>query len=111
MIKRILLALELYGKDISIDIIHICDIGDETETGKGKLKLHLAADFLKAHAYFNINQQLLDEDGSNGEIIRDYIGKTGADLVLLGAHSMSAIKRLTFGSTTHDLAVPLFLSH
>jgi nucleotide-binding universal stress UspA family protein len=40
--------------------------------------------------------------------------ETKADLIVLGAHSISAIKRLTFGSTTHELITktntPLFLN-
>lgn len=107
--------LEPFGKDIRIDLIHICDTGDEAIADESKLLLRLNSDFLKAHGYKEINQVLLDKNGSNGDIIIDYIKENGMDLVVVGAHSYNAIKRVTFGSTTHDLVkgspVPLFLSH
>lgn len=106
--------LEPFGKDIEIDIVHVCDLENETAVDKSKLLLHLINDYLKAHGYKNINEKLL-EKGSTGDKIIEYVKDNGADLVIMGAHSMSAIRRLTFGSTTHALVkkspVPLFLSN
>lgn len=105
--------LEPYGNDIEIDIVHVCDLNNETVVDNSKLLLHLVRDYLKAHEYRKINEQLLD-NGDTGERIIDYIKENGVDLVIMGAHSMSAIRRLTFGSTTHELVknspIPLFLS-
>lgn len=102
--------LEPYGKDIEIDIVHVCDLGDDDYA---KLLLHLVRDYLRAHDYQRINEQLL-EKGDTGQRIINYTKANGIDLVIVGVHSMSAIRRLTFGSTTHELIknspVPLFLS-
>lgn len=107
--------LQPFGRDIKVDLIHICDTTDGSKSDKGKLVLHLAADFLKAHGYINVTQQLLIKKDINGIIINDFVRRVGGDVVLIGAHSMSAMKRLTFGSTTHELVknspVPLFISH
>lgn len=107
--------LQPYSKKITIDLIHVCNLDKEEEKNKGKLKLHLASDLLKAHGYKNINQELLSAESSNADAIIDYIHKEQSDLVVLGAHSVSAVRRLAFGSTTHDMVqnspVPLFLSH
>lgn len=106
--------LEPYDKDIEIDVVHVCDLNKETVVDKSKMLLHLVTDYLKAHGYKNINQQLLDK-GDTGKVIINHVRESGADLVIMGAHSMAAIRRLTFGSTTHELVknspVPLFLSH
>lgn len=105
--------LEPYGNNIEIDIIHVCDLNNETVVDNSKLLLHLVRDYLKAHEYPKINEQLL-EKGDTAKRIIDYVKENGIDLVIMGAHSMSAIRRLTFGSTTHELVknspVPLFLS-
>lgn len=110
-----LVQLEPYGKDIKVDLVHICNTKKESIVDKSKLLLHLTADYLKAHEYSRINQVILDNEGSNGEVILDYVKTNGIDLAVLGAHSYNAIKRLTFGSTTYELVknspVPLFLSH
>lgn len=106
--------LEPYGKDIQIEVVHVCDMKNEIVVEKSKLLLHLVTDYLKAHDYKSIHQQLLDK-GNTGQVIIDHIKESGADLIIMGAHSMGAIRRLTFGSTTHELVknspVPLFLSN
>lgn len=109
------IQLEPFGRDINLDLVHICDKDNESIVDKSKLLLHLTADYLKAHEYSQINQIILDNKGSNGEMILNYVNENEVDLVVLGAHSYNAIKRLTFGSTTYELVknspVPLFLSH
>lgn len=108
------IQLEPFGRDVEMEVVHVCDLDDETTVDKSKLLLHLVSDYLKAHGYKNIQQNLL-EQGKTGEKLISHIKETGADLVIMGAHSMSAIRRLTFGSTTHELVtnspVPLFLSN
>jgi nucleotide-binding universal stress UspA family protein len=107
--------LQPYGKDITIDVVNVCRSKKEIDIEKAMLKLHLVADFLKAHDYKDINQQVLDSEGSNAEVINNYVQEVKSDTVILGAHAVSAVRRLAFGSTTHDMVqscpVPLFLSH
>jgi nucleotide-binding universal stress UspA family protein len=106
--------LEPFGKNLEMDIVHVCDLDNETTADKSKLLLNLVRDYLKAHGYKNIHQTQLDK-GRPGDKIIDHVKDTGADLVIMGAHSMNAIRRLTFGSTTYELVknspVPLFLSN
>lgn len=107
------IQLEPYGKDIEIDIIHVCDLNHQMTVDNSKLLLHLVRDYLKAHEYRKINEQLLDKGDTDLRII-NYVKENAVDLVIMGAHSVSALRRLTFGSTTHELVknspVPLFLS-
>ncbi len=106
--------LEPFGNDLELDIVHVCDLNNETTVDKSKLLLHLVRDYLRAHGYKNIQEHLLDK-GNTGDTIIDHVKNTGSDLVIIGAHSMSAFKRLTFGSTTYELVknspVPLFISN
>lgn len=108
------IQLQPFGKDLEMEVVHVCDLDDETTVDKSRMLLHLVNDYLKAHGYKNIQEKLL-ERGDTGEKIISHVKETGADLVIMGAHSMSAIRRLTFGSTTHELVtnspVPLFLSN
>lgn len=106
--------LDPYGKDLEIELVNVNS--DESEYGKDEsnLVLRLAEDYLKTHGFTRINKTVL-EKGSPGEKLLEYQQGTAADLFLLGAHSMSAIRRMTFGSTTHYLVthskVPLFMCH
>lgn len=105
--------LNPFGKDIEMHVVHACDLDNQTITDKTKLLLHLVSNYLKTHNFNNIVTRLLDK-GKTGDRIIGYIRETGADMVIMGAHSMSALRRLTIGSTTHDMVenspVPLFIS-
>lgn len=106
--------LQPFGSDLSYDIVHVCNLNNKGEVDEGNLITHLASDYLKAHGCDNIHRELL-EQGNTGKILSDYVDKSGAGLVVMGAHSMSAVRRMTFGSTTHEMvmncSVPLFLSN
>lgn len=108
------IQLEPFGRNLEWDIVHVRDLDNETAVDKSRLLLHLVRDYLRAHGYEDIHENLLDK-GKTGEDIINHVKNTGSDLVIMGAHSMSAIRRLTFGSTTHELVknshVPLFLSN
>lgn len=106
--------LEPYGKDLEIELVNVNS--DESEYGmdESKLVLRLAEDYLKSHDFDKINKTVLEKN-SPGEALLDHQEEIAADLFVLGAHSMSAIRRMTFGSTTHFLVtqskVPLFMYH
>lgn len=106
--------LEPFGSDIEIDVVYACNKEKKEAKEQGKLIISLACDYLKAHGYTQINKHLIDEKGGAGQQIIHHAKDTKADLIIIGAHSMSAIRRLTFGSVTHELVknspVPLFLS-
>jgi nucleotide-binding universal stress UspA family protein len=107
------IQLNPFGKDIEVHVVHVCDTDNETITDKSKLLLHLVSNYLKTHNFNNITTRLVDQ-GNTGDRIISYIRETGVDMIIMGAHSMSALRRLTIGSTTHDLVknspVPLFVS-
>lgn len=102
-----------YGKDLAVHLAHVS--GNHNNSGEdSKLLLRLAREYLKAHEIADIHTEIL-ETGNPGERLLEFQQQVSADLFVMGAHSMSAIRRLTFGSTTHKLVteskIPLFLSH
>lgn len=106
--------LEPFGREIDIDIVYACNKEKEEVAEKGNAVLELAYDYLTAHDYKRVNKLLLDGKGGTAKQIINYVKDTEADMITVGAHSVSAIRRLTFGSVTHELVnkspVPLFLS-
>lgn len=72
-----------------------------------------AKSYLHDHGLTNI-ENLVIKNGSPANAILQHQTEISANCTVLGAHAVSAIKRLTFGSTTHELitntSAPLFLS-
>lgn len=105
--------LNAFGNDMPIDLLNVYGKRDGEREEKSRLLLHLAADYLRNHGYHRISQVALP-GGDTAETIIEHAAGAGSKMIILGAHSMSAIKRLTFGSVTHSLimnaGVPLFLS-
>lgn len=103
-----------YGKELSMELVNVNSNETERSYDEANLVLRLAEDYLKAHGFEHINKAIL-KGNSPGEALVNHRYDISADLFILGAHSMSAIKRLTFGSTTHHLvtnsSVPLFMCH
>ncbi|MFN1834153.1 universal stress protein [Balneola sp. MJW-20] len=108
-----LVQLQPFGNDITIDILNVCEGKNSQAEEQSRLIMHLTSDYLRHHGYERISQVSLPK-GNTGEVILEYIQKSGANLITLGAHSMAAIRRITFGSTTHKLVmespIPLLLS-
>lgn len=69
--------------------------------------------YLHDHGITSVQSHIVKHD-SPEEAILEHQSDISADCSVLGAHAVSAIKRLAFGSTTHELitktASPLFLS-
>lgn len=72
-----------------------------------------ANSYLRHHGLTSVQSQIIKND-SPAEAILHHQAEVSADCTVLGAHAVSAIKRLAFGSTTHELITqtpsPLFLS-
>ncbi|MFA5669199.1 MAG: universal stress protein [Balneolaceae bacterium] len=106
--------LEPFGRDVEIDIINACNKEKQETAEQGEYVINLAYDYLKAHNYDKVSKQLIDDKGGAGQQIIAYAKDTKADLIIIGAHSKSAIRRITFGSVTRELVknspVPLFLT-
>jgi nucleotide-binding universal stress UspA family protein len=88
-----------FGKDVEIELVHVPKDNTDRETELADAILRQAELYLKEHNFNYINRTVL-EKGNPGELIlaRQIINKP--DLVILGAHSVSAIRRAAFGSTT-----------
>jgi len=103
-----------YGRDIDIELVHVTDQNSDEAREEAGLALQLAGTYLKAHNFEHVEETIL-EKGNTSEKLLAQIDSTKPDMVVLGAHSMSAIKRFTFGSTTYDLLrrgkVPLFVDN
>lgn len=102
-----------YGKDIEIELVNIADGESMEDMDRSSAILKQAEEYLKDHHFSYITKVVLDK-GNPGERIIDRQIDKGPDLVLMGAHSVSALRRATFGSTTHHMITnsrgPLFLS-
>lgn len=103
-----------YGKDLDMELLHVLESNRSEDKEKAEWVLSLAEDYLKSHNFNFVVKRIL-ENGKPGESILERQKKTDPDLVLLGAHSVSAFRRMTFGSVTHEMitqtTTPLFLSH
>jgi len=102
-----------YGKDIEIELVNIAGGDSIEEMDKASTILKQAENYLKEHNFRYITKVVL-EKGNPGERILERQMEKKPDIVLLGAHSVSALKRTAFGSTTHYMIIssqgPLFLS-
>lgn len=101
--------LQPFGTNVQVHILTIYK-GDSREA---ELLLGLAEEYLRAHG-FEAESSAQKGDDPDEQIV-DCINQFGADIVVAGAHSVSKIKQLAFGSTTASLLnnspVPLFLHH
>ncbi|MCC5908027.1 MAG: universal stress protein [Balneolaceae bacterium] len=102
-----------YGKDLDIELVAVTEGSSEHHKNSSETLLKQAEYYLKEHHFSYITRTLL-EKGNPGQRILDQQLKKNPDLLLLGAHSVSAIRRAAFGSTTHFMIThtqgPLFLS-
>lgn len=100
--------LKPFGNDIDIELLHVQD-----EESSDESALRYADEYLKEHNFDNVTTKILAKEKISEQILTRS-REIDADLIVLGAHAVSAIKRLTFGSTTHDLITqtdkPLFMT-
>lgn len=105
--------LKPFGRDLEIELIYV--IGKETDelTDMAESTLELARYYLREHLFTDITCTVLTDSRPGNQIIERQM-VTGADLVVMGAHSVSALRRITFGSSTDHLIrhtdKPLFLT-
>ncbi len=103
--------LKPFGKDVEIELLNIQN--KEDSDLPTDVVLEYAHDYLIEHGFKSITQKTLEKKNVSQQIL-EHSDQINADLIVLGAHAVSAIKRLTFGSTTHELITktnkPLFLN-
>jgi nucleotide-binding universal stress UspA family protein len=104
-----------YGKDVQIELVYVEDQKKQKD-GLENLASNIlkqAEYYLKEHNFHYITKTVL-EKGNPGDRILERQEQKNPDLVILGAHSISAVRRTAFGSTTHHMITnsrgPLFLS-
>ena len=106
--------LRPFGIDLTLDLVHVLSSEGKHNVRESELLLRLAGAFLRAHGFEHVKETSRD-GGAPAQRLVDHARETGADLIVAGAHSVSAARRIAFGSTTHALlencAVPLFLFH
>ena len=93
--------------------MEIVNIHDKGEREGSQLALRMAKSYMDAHGY---NAHISSIRGSNpAHEIVEYARQFQADVVVAGAHSVSKLTKLAFGSTTASLLkntpVPLFLDN
>lgn len=101
--------LKPFGADVKVELLNV----HSGDTDESELILRLMSSYLETHG-FSVHQTSVRGDGT-AEQISSYAEQSGADIVIAGAHSVSKLKRLAFGSTTEKLLTdcprPLFLHH
>jgi len=88
-----------YGKDIEIEMIIVAEGKSAEQMDLASAILNKAETYLKAHGFYYITKKVMDK-GNPGERILSTQLERKPDLLLLGAHSVSAIRQAAFGSTT-----------
>jgi nucleotide-binding universal stress UspA family protein len=102
-----------YGKDIDIELLNISKGESAEDLDMTSTILNHAETYLKSHNFSYVSKKVM-EKGKPSVRIMERASEFNPDLILLGAHSVSAVRRATFGSTTYDMIKntekPLFLS-
>lgn len=106
--------LRPFGTNVSVEIVNVRSGDSASKRRESELLLRLAGDYLREHGFDNVMVTSLVGD-SPGTLLINHAQKSGVDLIVAGAHAVSAARRIAFGSTTHTLrkecTVPLFLFH
>lgn len=106
--------LQPFGRDLSVDLVNVYAGDTKGAEQHSELLLRLASPFLQAHGFERVTETSM-AGGAPAERLLEQAERVGADLIVAGAHSVSAVRRMAFGSTTHTLlktcTLPLFLFH
>ncbi len=96
-----------FGDEIDLEVVSVYS-KDSTEAD---LTLRLVGDFVEAHG-LKVKTSALKGDRT-AELLAQYASESDASLLVAGAHSVSAIRRIAFGSTTNklirEMPIPVFL--
>ena len=106
---RRLVHLRPFGEEVKVEVIHV----HKDEPKESELVLQLEQAYLRAHG-IRAQTASLQGDSPESEIV-SYATQYGADIVVAGAHSVSKLREVAFGSTTaallKDCPVPLFIDN
>lgn len=106
--------LQPFGRELSVELVNVYEGSTDGASQRSELLLRLAGAFLRAHGFERINETSM-AGGAPAERLLEQADRGGADLIVAGAHAVSAVRRMAFGSTTHTLLencrLPVFLFH
>ena len=106
--------LQPFGKDLTVEVVHVRTGESSRQREATDLLLQRASRYLEEHGFERIRRSGLEGVNQAAALI-EHAGRVEASLIVAGAHSVSAIRRAAFGSTTHELlttcTVPLFIFH
>ena len=101
--------LQPFGTDVQMEVVNV----HSGRVEESRLIVRLMASYLETHG-FSVRQTSVRGENT-AEQISEYAQQSGADVVVAGAHAVSMLKRIAFGSTTSrllkDCPKPLFLHH
>lgn len=104
-----LIHLRPFGDDIQIDLVTVYS----KDSREADLMLQLVKSYFEAHG-FSIHTMAISGTHPKEELLK-YARDTQCDVIVAGAHAVSAVKRMAFGSTTaaflSDCNIPLFLDN
>ena len=104
--------LRPFGRELAVELVHVHPSETKGAAQRSELLLRLAGSFLQAHGFERVTETSM-AGGGPAERLLEQADRVGADLIVAGAHSVSAVRRMAFGSTTHTLletcTLPLFL--
>ena len=99
-----------FGTDLTVEILNVHPKGEREGS---QLALQMAKSYMNAHGY-NAHTSSLQGTDPAKQIV-EFAKQFEADVLVAGAHSVSQLTKLTFGSTTASLLeecpVPLFVDH
>lgn len=102
--------LQPFGTDVTLEILNVHGKG---ESEGSQLALRMAKAYVEAHGYGAHTSSLHGTDPARQ--IVEFAQQFEADALIAGAHSVSKLTKLAFGSTTASLLencpVPLFVDH
>lgn len=100
--------MQPFGSELDVHIVNVYEKGEES---RSEHLLDQAKRYVEAHG-FNARSSALKGDKPFKNIIA-HADQVDADLIVAGAHSVSKVQKLAFGSTTETLIkkgnLPLFL--
>ncbi len=102
--------LQPFGTDLTLEILNVHTKG---ERAGSQLALQMARSYMDAHGYATHTSSIQGTDPAKQ--IGEFALQFEADVVVAGAHSVSKLAKLAFGSTTASLLekcpAPLFVDH
>ncbi len=106
--------LQPFGNDVDVHLVHIRTSNAQSKMQEAEYFMAKAAELLKAHGFSSVTTRSLEGNDPSSKLM-EQAELVEAGLIVAGAHSVSALRRLAFGSTTATLLancqLPLFLFH